>query len=78
MLPQIVGLANATEMLMLGTPVDAAEAARVGLATKVVAPEELEDGGGVIGTAVGRRSGPRTGNLEGSLRRGMRSTFDAE
>ena len=49
LLPQIVGLANATEMLMLGTPVDGAEAARVGLATKVVAPEELEDAAVLLG-----------------------------
>ena len=49
LLPQIVGLANATEMLMLGTPVDGAEAARIGLATKVVASEELEDAAVLLG-----------------------------
>ena len=34
---------------MLGTPVDGAEAARVGLATKGVAPEELEDAAVLLG-----------------------------
>ncbi|MEC8172324.1 MAG: enoyl-CoA hydratase-related protein [Pseudomonadota bacterium] len=45
----MVGLANATEMLMLGTPVEGAKAARIGLATKVVAPEELEDAAVLLG-----------------------------
>ncbi|MEC9184487.1 MAG: enoyl-CoA hydratase-related protein [Pseudomonadota bacterium] len=45
----MVGLANATEMLMLGTPVEGAKAARIGLATKVVAPEELEDAAALLG-----------------------------
>ncbi|MEC8373121.1 MAG: enoyl-CoA hydratase-related protein [Pseudomonadota bacterium] len=45
----MVGLANTTEMLMLGTPVDGAEAARIGLATKVVPPEELEDAAALLG-----------------------------
>ena len=34
---------------MLGTPVDGAEAARIGLATKVVPPEELEDAAALLG-----------------------------
>ena len=34
---------------MLGTPVDCAEAARIGLATKVVPPEELEDAAALLG-----------------------------
>ena len=34
---------------MLGTPVDGAEAARIGLATKVVASEELENAASLLG-----------------------------
>ena len=33
---------------MLGTPVDGAEAARIGLATKVVASEELENAASLL------------------------------
>lgn len=42
LLPKVVGLARATEMLMLGDTVDATDALRVGLANKVVALEDLE------------------------------------
>jgi enoyl-CoA hydratase/carnithine racemase len=41
LLPKVVGLGRATELLMLGDTVDAATAERYGLAYKVVAHEEL-------------------------------------
>ena len=42
LLPKVVGLARATEMLMLGDKITAPDALAVGLANKVVAPEQLE------------------------------------
>jgi enoyl-CoA hydratase/carnithine racemase len=42
LLPKVVGLARATEMLMLGDKVDAEEAYRLGLANKVVSLDDLE------------------------------------
>ena len=42
LLPKVVGLARATEMLMLGDTVNAVDALRVGLANKVVPLEDLE------------------------------------
>lgn len=42
-LPLLVGLTRAKEMLFLGRPVDAHEAVRIGLATRAVAPDELMD-----------------------------------
>lgn len=41
LLPQLVGLGRATEILMLGEPVLAEEALRIGLAHRVVAPEAV-------------------------------------
>jgi enoyl-CoA hydratase/carnithine racemase len=41
LLPQVVGLARATELLMLGEPVVAEEALRIGLTNRVVAPEQV-------------------------------------
>jgi enoyl-CoA hydratase/carnithine racemase len=42
LLPRVVGLGRATEMLMTGEFVDAAEALRIGLYHRVVGPERLE------------------------------------
>jgi enoyl-CoA hydratase/carnithine racemase len=42
LLPRVVGLGRATEMLMTGEFVEAAEAQRIGLYHRVVSPERLE------------------------------------
>ena len=43
LLPRVVGLGKATELLLLGDRVDATEAWRIGLATKVVSDDQLDE-----------------------------------
>jgi len=40
-LPRLIGRARATEMILLGEPISAEEACRIGLVTRVVAPDKL-------------------------------------
>lgn len=42
LLPKVVGLARATELLMLGDSISSEQAEKIGLANKVVAQEDLE------------------------------------
>lgn len=78
LLPRIVGLGKATEMLMLGTRVDAQEALRIGLVTEVVAGEALA--GRVDAIAAQLAAGAPLGlqAMKEGLRRGMESTLAAE
>ncbi len=56
-LPRIVGLRKALELLLLAERVDAAEAQRLGLVNRVVAPDALD--GTVAALAQSLASGPR-------------------
>jgi len=78
LLPRIVGLARATEMLMLGTRVGAAEAERIGLANRVVAPEALDGAAMDLARELAAGSGRAQAVLKEGLRRGMESTLAAE
>ncbi|MCP2165603.1 enoyl-CoA hydratase-related protein [Goodfellowiella coeruleoviolacea] len=57
-LPRLVGYGRAMEMMMLGAPVTAAEALRVGLVNRVVADAELSDAALALATRLA--AGPTT------------------
>lgn len=78
LLPQLVGLGVATEMLMLGKRVGADEAARLGLATEVVAPEKLDEAATALAEKLAAGPPLALSLFKEGLRRGMESTLAAE
>ncbi len=78
LLPRIVGLAKANEMLMLGEPVGGEEAARIGLANQCVAPEALAETAMALGERLARGAPLGLRAMKEGIRRGMESTLAAE
>lgn len=82
LLPRLVGLTRTTEMLMLGEVVEAPEAYRLGMLTRVVKPESLDD---EVGRFVNKiLNGPTLAikmtkkALAGSLDKDLRTELDFE
>jgi 2-(1,2-epoxy-1,2-dihydrophenyl)acetyl-CoA isomerase len=73
-LPRIVGLGRAMEMSMLGEAVDAEEAYRVGLVSKVVPDERLEE---EISALAGRLAGLPTRAL-GRIKQTLHRSFESD
>ena len=78
LLPQIVGLGKATEMIMLGTHVGGAEAERIGLAHKAVPRDRLEAETLELANRLAEGPALAYGVVKEGLRRGMESTLAAE
>ncbi len=78
LLPRLVGLAKANEILMLGGKVGAAEALEIGLVREVVAADELMDAATKLAARLA--AGPPLGlrAMKEGIRRGLESTLAAE
>ena len=82
LLPRVVGLGRATEMLMTGEFVDAAEAQRIGLYNRVVNPEHLETATAELAARLAR--GPAAGlaatkdALNREMHMGLEAALDHE
>ena len=76
-LPRLVGLSKAFELLLLGDPVDAREALRIGLVAKVVPAAEFPAAMKEIAERIGR--GPRsTGLIKRALNRSLLPELEAQ
>lgn len=78
LLPRIVGLARATEMLMLAKRVDAQEALRIGLVSEVVPDERLAEAAGELASRLAAAAPLALRACKEGLRRGMESSLAAE
>jgi enoyl-CoA hydratase/carnithine racemase len=78
LLPRLVGLTKATEMLMLGRPIEADEALAIGLVNQVVEPDDLRDT--TMALAQRLADGPPLAlrAMKEGIRRGLESTLAAE
>jgi len=82
LLPRVVGLGRATEMLMTGEFVEAAEAQRIGLYHRVVSPERLEAETAELAARLAR--GPAAGlaatkdALDREMHMGLEAALDHE
>ncbi len=78
LLPRMVGLSKATEMLMLGRELGAGEALEAGLVNEVVAAEGLEDAAGALGRRLAAGPPLALRAMKEGLQRGLESTLAAE
>jgi enoyl-CoA hydratase/carnithine racemase len=78
LLPRIVGLAKATELVMTGEVIDAREALRIGLVNKVVMPPDLVRAAEELGQRLARGPARALAAAKAALNRGLASTFSAE
>jgi len=78
LLPRIVGLAKATELVMTGEIIDAAEALRIGLVNKVVIPPDLSRAAFALAERLARGPARALAAAKTALNRGLDSTLIAE
>lgn len=78
LLPRIVGLARATELIMTGAIIDAAEALRIGLVHRVVPPAELASAAHELARRLARGPARALAAAKAALDRGLDSTLAAE
>ena len=77
LLPRVVGLGRATEMLMTGEFVDAAEALRIGLYNRVVRPERLAAETAAMAARLARGPAAGLAATKDALNREMHMSLEA-
>ncbi|MCP4022213.1 MAG: enoyl-CoA hydratase/isomerase family protein [Desulfobacteraceae bacterium] len=76
LLPHLVGLGKAKELVLTGDFIDSAEAERIGLVNKVVASENLMSESMVMAKKIASRSPLATNLSRTALDHGMEASFD--
>jgi enoyl-CoA hydratase len=69
-LPRLIGAGPALDLLLTGRDIDAAEALRLGLVSRVVAKEQLQDEVAGMARAIAARSAPATRAIKAAVRQG--------
>ena len=74
-LPQLVGYEKAAELLMTGELIDAAEALRIGLVSRVVPPDELLTAAGELARRIAAHPPLAVRHIKEGLRRGAGRSY---
>jgi enoyl-CoA hydratase/carnithine racemase len=78
LLPRIVGLAKATELILTGEIIDAREALRIGLVNKVVMPPDLATAAEELALRLAHGPAGAMAAAKAALNRGLSGTFASE
>jgi enoyl-CoA hydratase/carnithine racemase len=78
LLPRLVGLAKATELVLTGEIIDAREAHRIGLVNKVVMPPDLFQASEELARGLAHGPARAIAVAKAALNRGLASTLEAE
>ena len=78
LLPRIVGLAKATELILTGEIIDAREALRIGLVSRVVPHAELAEAARALALSLAEGPANAIALAKAALNRGLESTLSAE
>jgi enoyl-CoA hydratase len=70
-LPRLVGAIKAKELLLLGDPIDAMEAHRIGLVNTIIEPEKLLEETKKIALKIAQKSGVQTRSIKTVVNTGM-------
>lgn len=76
LLPRLVGLPAATRIMLMGATIDAREADRLGLATRLAEPDELDAATGELAAELAQAPTKALGILKTELRRNLGASFD--
>jgi enoyl-CoA hydratase/carnithine racemase len=78
LLPRVVGVARASEMVLLGSPVDAEEALRIGLVNELLPEDQLRERAVELARELASMPVQAYRAVKEALHRGMEATMDDE
>jgi enoyl-CoA hydratase len=76
-LPRLIGPGPAFDLLLTGREIDAAEALRLGLVSRVVAADELQHAAAEIAAEIASRSASAVSSIKVAVRRGLELPLEA-